>query len=340
MSDSKRSTGLGADDVLEQLLKRATPRPAPSKQDAALARQAVRAEWQSVTHRRKSRRRGVAFAMAASVLLGLFVVYNWLQMPVLEGVRVASIDMSFGSIYLLGESSELEESSGLRNVLSGQTIVTGGDAGLALAWGNGGSLRVDDNTRIEFTSADAITLKSGRVYFDSGPAVLTGATSAAPTGAFEIRSEHGVVSHIGTQYMASVEPVSLTVSVREGNVAIEGEFHSYRAASGEQVKLTGRQQPTVLTVSRHGDYWDWVARRSPPVNVDGRSLHEFLTWVCREMGLELQYQGQAERVARYDAILKGTIDTAPADALRLRLASAALAWRIDDTGVIYVSENP
>ena len=340
MSDSKQSVDLSADDVLEQLLKAATPRPVPSQEDAAIARQSVLAEWQSVTHRRKSRRRVFAIAMAASVLLGMLVVFNTLQTPAIEAVRVASIDKSFGSIYLLGESSELTESSDLRNVLSGQTIVTGNDAGMALAWGNGGSLRVDGNTRVEFTSADSITLKSGRIYFDSQPAVLAGVSRAAAAGTFEIRSEHGVVTHIGTQFMAGVEPELLTVSVREGKVAIEGEFYSYQAAPGEQVKLTGRQRPSVLSVSRHGDYWDWVALTSPPVDVDGRSLHEFLTWACREMGLELQYQGEAERVARHDAILKGTIDTAPANALRLRLASAALAWRIDDTGVIYVSENP
>ena len=340
MSDLKQSVELSADDVLEQLLKKAAPRPVPSQEDTAIARQTVRAEWQSLTHRRKNRRRVLAFAMAASVLLGVFAVFNTLQAPTLEAVRVASIDKSFGSIYLLGESSELKESSDLRNVLSGQTIVTGSDAAMALAWGNGGSLRVAGNTRVEFTSADSITLKSGRVYFDSRPAALAGDNHTVVAGTFEIRSEHGVVTHIGTQFMAGVEPESLTVSVREGEVAIDGEFYSYQAAPGEQVKLTGRQRPHVLSISRYGDYWDWVALTSPPVNVDGRSLHEFLTWACREMGLELQYQGQAERVARQDAILRGTIDTAPADALRLRLASAALAWRIDDNGVIHVSENP
>jgi len=339
MSDSKPSVDLSADDVLEQLLKTATPRPVPSQEDAAIARQAVRAEWESVTQRRKSRRRVLAIAMAASVLLGVFVVSNILQTPAIEPVHVASIDKSFGSIYLLGESSELKESSDLRNVVAGQTIVTGNDAGMALAWGNGGSLRVDGNTRIEFTSADVITLKSGRVYFDSRPVVLAGTNHAAAAGTFVIHSEHGVITHVGTQFMAGVEPELLTVSVREGQVAIEGEFYSYQASPGEQVRLTGRQRPSVLSVSRHGDYWDWVGLTSPPVNVDGRSLHEFLTWACREMGLELQYQGEAERVARHDAILKGTIDTAPADALRLRLASAALAWRIDDNGVIYVSES-
>ena len=75
----------------------------------------------------------------------------------------------------------------------------------------------------------------------------------------------------------------------------------------------------------------------PAADVDGKSLHEFLLWACRETGLELRYEGRAEQVARHDAILKGIIDTEPLDALRLRLATAALDWRIDE-GVITVSE--
>jgi hypothetical protein len=55
------------------------------------------------------------------------------------------------------------------------------------------------------------------------------------------------------------------------------------------------------------------------------------------MGLEMQFEGQAETVAR-SAILKGRIDTAPAEALRLRLATAALDWRIEE-GVIYITDG-
>jgi len=340
MNDSKRSADPGADDVLEQLLQAAAPRPAPSPDDTAMVREAVHTEWRKITGKRAYRRRMISYAMAASVLIAVFAAFNTFRVTAPDVVQVAIIEKSFGSIYLLGESSELRETSDLSNLTSGQTIVTGSGAGIALAWGNGGSVRVDENTRVEFTSTDSVYLQAGRIYFDSRPAVIAAPALTADAGAFEIRSEHGVVAHVGTQFMTAVDPDKLMVSVREGEVAIDGAFHDFTAASGQQVTLAGRQRPSVLDVSPNGEGWDWIARTSPPVVVDGRSLHEFLQWACREMGLELQYQGEAERVARYDAILKGTIDSAPSEALRLRLASAALAWRIDDTGVIYVSDQP
>lgn len=340
MSNSNRDAGLGADDVLERLLKAAPPRPAPSPHDTALARRAVHAEWRKLANRRTSRRRMAAYGIAASVLLAVLAAFNTLRLPAPAVVQVATIEKSVGPIYLLGESSELREFSDPGNVVSGQAIVTGAGAGLALAWSNGGSLRVDENTRVRFLSADSVYLQSGRVYFDSRPAVLAAPVLTADAGRLEIQSDHGRVTHIGTQFIASVDPETLTVSVREGEVAIDGAFYDVTAASGQQVTLAGRQRPSVLTIKRNGESWDWVSRTSPSVDVDGRSLHEFLLWACREMGLELSYQGDAERVARNDAILKGTIDTAPPEALRLRLASAALAWRIDDGGVIYVSDRP
>ena len=55
------------------------------------------------------------------------------------------------------------------------------------------------------------------------------------------------------------------------------------------------------------------------------------------MGLRLEFEGDAEDVAR-EAILRGSIDIELSEALRLRLASAALAARID-AGVIYVSSE-
>ncbi len=81
-----------------------------------------------------------------------------------------------------------------------------------------------------------------------------------------------------------------------------------------------------------------MSQTSPAADVNGKTLHEYLLWACRELGLELKYEGGAERVARL-AELKGTIDKEPAEAIRDRVATAALESRIDE-GVIYVSEIP
>ena len=168
----------------------------------------------------------------------------------------------------------------------------------------------------------------------------TALAAAAHTEAarFVVQSAQGRIEHIGTQFMASAEPNGLTVAVREGKVAIDGQFHDHVASAGEQVRLRGRQMPDVLRINSSGEQWSWLERTSPAVDVDGRSLHEFLQWASRELGLAIQFEGNAEQVAQ-GAILVGSIDSEPSVALRQRLATAAFSYRIEK-GVIYVSHSP
>ena len=338
MSNFDQGTGIPSDDALEQLLKQASPRPMPSASDEAAVRQAVRDEWLDVSGKHQSRRRVASFAIAATVLVGVFAMFSVFRVPVVEAVQVASIEKSFGSIYLLGEASELRETQELSGVLSGQTIVTGNAAGIALTWGNGGSMRMDEKTRVEFSDDRSVYLKSGRIYFDSNPSALLAGISSGDTEDFLVRTDHGDVAHVGTQFMTGVSGDTLTVSVREGQVAVDGDYHDHVASSGQQVSLSGRQRPSILSISRSGERWDWVARTSPSADVDGKTLHAFLLWACRELGLEIQWEGEAEQIAQ-SAILVGNLDMEPAEELRLRLASAGLEYRTGE-GVIYVIDNP
>jgi hypothetical protein len=137
--------------------------------------------------------------------------------------------------------------------------------------------------------------------------------------------------------MAAVDQGSLIVSVREGRVGVDTRFYDETIVAGQQGMWAGQQRPSVLRISRAGALWEWVGRTAPPADVDGKTLYQFLTWACREMGLELRFEGQTERIA-HDAILKGRIDTVPAEALRLRLATAALSFRIEGD-VIYISNE-
>lgn len=340
MNDFDQSTSAPSDDALEKLLKRAVPRPTPPKSDEAAVRQAVRAEWRRVSGNRQSHRRVLNYAIAATVLIGVFAVFSVFRTSPVETVQVASIEKSFGSIYLLGEKAELRETVDLSSVLSAQTIVTGAGAGMALAWAKGGSLRVDENTRIEFTTDNSVVLKSGRLYFDSQPSAIYAGTGASGGNNFVVITDYGEIAHIGTQFMTRVDTGELTVSVREGQVDVQGSYHRHVATSGQQVTLSGRQQPTVLSLSAHAKEWNWVGRTSPPADVDGRPIHEFLQWVHRETGLETRFEGQAEQVAR-DELLKGTmIDAEPLDALQRWMATTALEYDINEgEGVIYVRDN-
>jgi len=325
----------GERDTLEDLLRRASPRPVPAPEDLTAVKSAVRDEWRTVTTRRTDRLRLANFAIAASVLVGVFAVLNILRVPAVDVVQVARIEKSFGPVYVLGEQAELRPTRNLSDVMSGQTIVTGDGAGLALSWAAGGSLRADENTRIRFSSGEAVFVEEGRVYFDSIASSIGGG-DVADVPVFMLQTQYGDIRHLGTQYMTDVARDSLVVSVREGEVMIDGTYHDQTITSGQQATFVGSQRPSILSVSRTGQAWDWVGRTTPAADVDGRSLHQFLVWVSREMGLELRFEGKAEAVAEA-AILRGTIDTEPADALRMRLATAALKWRIDQ-GVIYITD--
>lgn len=324
-------------EALEDLLRHASPRPVPSEEDEAAVRAAVRREWRELTGQRRRRSRVVQYAIAATVLAAAFAAVSTFRGPSVSAVQVATIQRNIGPVYLLGDEAELREADDLANIMSGQVIITGPDAGLSIAWGSGGSFRIDENSRVEFMDSQSVYLESGRVYFDSRREPMIAGTDSGEAPGVMLRTEFGDVEHLGTQYMTEVSGDMLIVSVREGQVSIDGTYHDHVASPGQQVTLSGSAQPSVLSINPYGEAWNWVNRTTPAADVDGKSLQEFLVWVSREMGLGLEFEGQAEAIAR-TAILKGRIDTSPAEALRLRLATAALDWRIEE-GVIYISEN-
>ena len=322
-------------DTLEELLRHASPRPMPGTDAAEAAKASVRSDWIDEVTRRNRRRKVSMLAVAATVLVGVFVASNGLLVPEQEPVQLAVIQKSFGPVYFLGDDAELRPSDELSVVSSGQALGTGINAGMALAGERGGSLRVDENSRLRFNIDGTVFVDTGRVYFDSMPAV-TASIEINDLPELELATPHGVVRHVGTQYMTQVDADSLVVSVREGEVHIDGKTYEQKIGAGQQATLVGRQRPNILRISTAGDAWNWVTKTTPVTDVEGMSLHNFLVWVSRELGLELRFEGRSEAVAQV-AILKGTIDVEPAEALRLRLATAALDWRIED-GVIYITD--
>ncbi|MDH3614518.1 MAG: FecR family protein [Gammaproteobacteria bacterium] len=323
-------------EAVEELLEHAAPRPAPPSDDEEIVRDAVYAQWQTVTGRRRTRRRMTQFAIAATVLLAVAVSFNALQVSDVEPLQVATIGKSHGSIYLLGEQSELHEMTDLTAISAGQVIVTGDAAGIGLEWGNGGSLRIDENTRIEFRSADSVYLQSGRIYFDSQPSQSV----AAITGSgFEITTDHGSVKHVGTQYMTLADADRLTVSVREGRVAVDGVYVAEAVAlEGQQLTVSGGARPTVVNFSGHGEAWNWVEATAPAADVDGRTVDEFLQWVGRETGLQVAYESPAAEEKAREGVLFGNVDMDmdPRDKLQFRMSGEDLDYRIDG-GTINVS---
>ena len=318
-------------DAVEAVLSHAQPRLAPPAEHAQRVRDAVYAEWAGTAARRASRRRILQFAVAASALLAVAVGFNLYRHSGVTPVEIAVISKSHGSVYLLGERSELQALPSIETVLAGQTMVTGSDAGIGLEWRGGGSLRVDADTTVEFLSADSIHLRQGRVYFDSraehGAADLT------------ISTAHGDLTHVGTQYMAAVDTLTLVVSVREGAVTISRRGGDDRAAAGQRLEFVGDARPRVSNISRTASQWAWIEATAPTLDFSGKSTYEFLQWVGRETGYSVEFESLgAEQLAR-DGRLVGTIPGLdPRAELEVRMLGEDLDYAFDEArGTLNIS---
>jgi len=310
-------------DAIEALLGRASPRPAPPSEDEQMIRETVLSEWQTVVGKRRAQTRFVRLSIAASVLLGVLVSFSMLQQSGIVPVQVATIGKSHGSIYVLGEQSQLYKVTDLSAVMAGQTIKTDHESGIGLEWGNGGSLRIAADTRVEFVSSEAIYLRSGRVYFDSTPSDVPNAAQLS------IQTDHGTVTHVGTQYMTYTASDELTVTVREGRVSIAGNYYDTNVLEGQHSSITGSARPSVTSFQRYGPAWKWIEATSPILDTDGRSVDAFLNWVSRETGLKIEYPDAATKQAALDVVLKGTVNIEPREALEFWLQGQDLSWYID-----------
>jgi ferric-dicitrate binding protein FerR (iron transport regulator) len=262
------------------------------------------------------------FAMAASVLVAVFASFNVFRDAGIVGLEVAAIGKSHGAVYLLGERSELTELSTLESVLVGQTIVTGKGAGIGLEWYRGGSLRIDAGTTVEFLAADSIQLREGRVYFDS--------TALGNVANFTIDTAHGDIHHVGTQYMAAVDALTLVVSVREGVVTVNRRTGEERATAGQRLEFIGDARPGLSNISATAAQWAWVEATAPTLDFSGKSTYEFLQWVGRETGYRVAFDStEAEQLAR-DGRLVGTIPGLdPRSELEVRMLGEDLDYAFD-----------
>jgi hypothetical protein len=322
MERNREIEELRSDKAFAELLSKAPPRPVPPAADEAQIRQMVHAEWRKVAGGHVRRRRVISFALAASVLLGN-----------IADMQLAAVEKQFGEISI---NSQPAHAGQLASIEGGDVVETGSASGLALGWHDGGSLRIDQNTVVVFEAANQVYLRNGRVYFDSLTGALSSRTAIDGAANLAIRTDHGVVRHLGTQFMTQAGEDELVVSVREGVVSIDGSVTA-RASAGQQFAISASGTLSIKDTNGVDD-WEWVEKSTPAVNLNGRFVAEALEWVSRESGRTISYTSEdAERIAR-ETQLRGNMQLPPSRALEVFIMTVDLNARIEGE-VIVISED-
>lgn len=289
------------DDLdIARLLQQTGSRDTPALQLQAEVETAVHAAWLDVVQKRKQHRNRIAgFSLAASVAIVMCTALLVMKATQPTAITVATIEHIDGRLIASSSDGPTPSIAAGEGVMSGESLRTDHSSRAALRWPSGLSVRLDHDTAIRIASGTRIVLISGSIYIDAAP------DHAEPLA---IESSFGAVRHLGTQYMVSVHPNSLDVSVREGRVSIDHGATALVGIAGERIKLTGSGavERTALTASDSS--WSWTTAAAPAFQIDNQSLAAFLEWMARESGRRLVFESPQAKSAATRVILRGSID--------------------------------
>lgn len=318
------------DATIRRVLRLVGPRPEVPAEAMAAARAAAEDEWRRTVRahsRWKRARHPGVWLVAATALLAVGLVYRSGFSP----RDVATFEVVADSVSIEPRQTTGPVRPG-EAVRAGARIDTdGGRSALALA--GGVSLRLDAGTEVQLRSESVLELLRGAVYVDS-----------AGESSVEVRTSLGVVRDIGTQFEVRLldgGEGTLRVRVREGAVTLERDGEVHEARAGTELRLAPGGQVTRGTVAAYGDEWDWVLATAPAFQAEGRTLGEFLDWLCHEGGWTLRYaDGDLADLAASATLSGDTESLTPLQAAQVWLQASGLEHRFEDGTFVVDSGSP
>jgi ferric-dicitrate binding protein FerR (iron transport regulator) len=305
-------------------------RPRPAAETTAFA--TLHAQWQRRVARQRRRRLTTLLAASAAAIAAFGVTYVWLQSPVTSApIVLATVEHAEGSdITWRDDRSQAQPLGALRALAEGQRLATGLGSRVALRWHDGGSLRLDESSRLEFVSGGAVRLTAGSLYFDS--AVADGSGGAAPELA--VQTPAGEVVHIGTQFMVSVASDEVVLSVREGQVEVTGDGFKITVAANQTLDLRADGTHAVAAIDGYGERWTWAAEVAPRMELDGRTTFDVIAWAARETGRTVVYESVLAEVSARRDVLRGIERRSPNGVLTLLPHLTELDYEIRDQAIV------
>lgn len=292
----------GGPDPLEKIFELAGRREPVHPERAAQIEEATRQRWQTMLARRRAaqRRRRIAWiGGGAMVAASVVAVAVFMSRIVTEAPVVATVIQVVGTPETGARGHAMAIIRTGTELRAGSVLETAGDDGVALQLVGGHDLRLAVSSRIRI-EADAVVLDAGAVYLDSD--------DNGHGTAIELRSRVGTVRELGTQYMAALAGDVLEVSVREGAVRVAQGDVVATAHAGELLQLDASGHTRKLDVPRHGEYWSWVTQLAPVPAIEGLTLAEFLRWLTREQGWQLEFASPELILRAGKVVLSGSID--------------------------------
>ena len=338
-------------EILPELLRHADVRenaPYATKQRIKIQ---LKAQWRQKNSQRKKRNIWLAsgsFATALSFFILMIFngqmfseneVTNKVLLARIQGEVKTSLNHNeYEPLLNSDDNSEKKNATYLPFLPAGTMIETLNDGLVTLTLQTGGNLRLHNNSQLIINENNEFTLAFGTVYFDSGQDDLNivnskiagSESSSSHLGAITIKTLHGNIQDIGTQFQVSSNKNTLQVSVREGLINLHNEQGTHVVNHGFQLTEKSNGSFVKTAISPRDPKWHWVNDAAPKFSLEGKSLHQFLVWITREHGLTLHFnQNHTEKLSKL-IVLHGDIDGLDLQqALNTVFATIELTYSID-----------
>jgi ferric-dicitrate binding protein FerR (iron transport regulator) len=288
-------------DPLENIFLLAGRRKPVDQARADLIEQKTRVRWQKMLARRRNEQRRRRFAfIGGSVTVAVSAVFAIMFMSRLavEAPVVATVVNVIGAPEIAGRGDAMTALMTDTNIRGGSVLETELNEGVGMTLASGHVLRLAEKTRVRI-EAHSVVLDAGAIYLDSG-----GDGRVDP---IEVRSRFASLHEFGTQYMVRLTDASLDISVREGAVRVAQGSTSITAFAGEMLRLDEAGRTLKIPVAHYGEPWAWVTQLASMPVIEGLSLSEFLVWLTREQGWQLEFATPELAVKASNIELHGSV---------------------------------
>jgi ferric-dicitrate binding protein FerR (iron transport regulator) len=272
--------------VVADLLVKAGRRAMPPTETREAVYLSTLVAWQQTQQHRRSQRLRV-FALAAGFAAAALAVI-WYSTALRQPLQVAAWQVGSGQAIRIGE-----------------TLRVADVPGRVLQAPSGEKIRVATGSELVFRANGHLQLREGKLYVESA--------SSGNAAGLVIDTGFGSVRHLGTRYAVSIGADQLTVSVRDGRVAVASRPGQLEVGAGLQVVVdregreAGRQR-----IDSFGPVWAWTENLAPALAIDGRVLYDVLQEIAFETGRRLEFADDTVRVACGQIRLKGPFLDMPA----------------------------
>jgi hypothetical protein len=289
--------------------------------------------------RQKQKRKNSLLALSAATLIILgFAIPHWFsgsgpQVPVrvkaLQGQIVAEVPEIGLQTLQVGDE-----------LIAGTSITVSKGSLLALEY-DGHDIRFNQNSQIRLQGR-RLELLNGELYF-SGELRRDPEEDEAEAEARRIVVDTGAVRirHMGTQFTVLREGERVIASVRQGSIQFDIDHTEILLEAGDgygqQAEFFEGEAVRWNTIDTHGRHWAWIHAMGRDFDIEGNTLHEFLSWSTRESGLQLSFSSDAAEIYAHSTILHGSIaKLGPDEAVETVLATTRLQARRGEAGVLRV----